>query len=85
LDPDAKQVLPLERQDKRSVMPIEASDFDEWLEGTVDQAQQLLKLGPAEIFDASPAPPDPPRQPKAKLERATKPKEPLAAEELALS
>jgi hypothetical protein len=61
------------------VIPIEAADFDQWLEGTVEQAQQLLKLAPAEIFDAGPAPPDPPRQPKPKPERA-QPKVPPPAE-----
>lgn len=80
VDPTTKQVLPLERQDKRSVIPIEAADFDLWLEGTVDQAQQLLKLAPAEIFDAGPAPQDPPRQPKPRPERA-QPKAPPPAEE----
>lgn len=80
VDPKTGLVLPLEQQDKRSVIPIEAADFDQWLEGTVEQAQQLLKLAPAETFDAGPAPPDPPRQPKPKPERA-KPKEPPAAEE----
>ncbi|OUL98350.1 SOS response-associated peptidase [Variovorax sp. JS1663] len=73
VEPATKLVLPLERQDKRSVIPIEAADFDQWLEGTVEQAQQLLKVPPAEIFDAGPAPPDPPRAAKPKPERA-KPK-----------
>lgn len=79
VDPKTKQVLPLELQDKRSVIPIEAADFDQWLEGTVEQAQLLLKLAPVEIFDAAPAPPDLPRAPKPTLERA-QPKQPPAAE-----
>jgi putative SOS response-associated peptidase YedK len=77
VDPKTKLKLPLGLQDKRSVIPIEAADFDQWLEGTVDQAQLLLKLAPAEIFDAGPAPPDPPREPKPKFERA-RPKQPPA-------
>lgn len=52
------------------MVPIEAADFDQWLESTVEQAQLLLKLAPAEIFEAAPAPPDPPRAPKPKPERA---------------
>jgi hypothetical protein len=44
------------KQDKRSVIPIEAGDFDQWLEGTVDQARGLrMKLAPVEVFDAGPA------------------------------
>ncbi|MBT2326368.1 hypothetical protein J7E62_29005 [Variovorax paradoxus] len=30
----------------------EAADFDQWLEGSVEQAQLLLKLAPAAIFEA---------------------------------
>jgi hypothetical protein len=83
MDPRTKEKLPLELQDKRSVIPIEAGDFDQWLEGTVDQAQLLLKLAPAEIFDAGPAPPDPLRAPKPRPDRA-QPKAPPAAEEPSL-
>ena len=43
-----------DKQDKRSVIPIEAGDFDQWLEGTVDQARSLMKLAPEEVFDAEP-------------------------------
>ena len=41
-------------QDKRSVIPIEASDVDQWLAGTVEEAKQLLRLSPAEMFVAGP-------------------------------
>lgn len=41
-------------QDKRSVIPLEASDFDQWLEGTVYQAKLLMRLPPVEIFTAGP-------------------------------
>ncbi len=54
--PDPK--APADRQDKRSVIPLEAADFDQWLEGTPDQAKPLMKLAPVEIFDAGPIPPD---------------------------
>ena len=50
--PDPK--LPQDKQDKRSVIPLEATDFDQWLEGTVDQAKKLMKLAPVEVFDAGP-------------------------------
>jgi putative SOS response-associated peptidase YedK len=83
VDPKTKQKLPLELQDKRSVIPIEAADFDQWLEGTFEQAQLLLKLAPAELFDAGPAPPDPPRPPKPRPERA-QPKTPPEAEQPSL-
>ncbi|MBO9679531.1 MAG: SOS response-associated peptidase family protein [Acidovorax sp.] len=44
-----------DQQDKRSVIPIDAGDVDQWLAGTVQEAQQLLRLAPVEIFDARPA------------------------------
>lgn len=75
--PETKQVLPLEFQDKRSVLPIEAPDIDQWLEGTVEQAQLLLKLAPVEMFDVGPAPAAPPKESKPKPERA-QPKQPPA-------
>ena len=46
--------LALDKQDKRSVIPLEAADFDQWLEGTVDQARALMKLAPVEVFDGGP-------------------------------
>lgn len=53
--PDAK--LPADKQDKRSVVPLEASDFDQWLEGTIVQASGLMKLAPVEVFEARPLDP----------------------------
>lgn len=50
--PDSK--LGPEAQDKRSVVPIELEDVDTWLHGTQDQAQALVRLAPAEAFDAGP-------------------------------
>lgn len=41
-------------QDKRSVGPIELEDVDAWLHGTQEQAQALVRLAPAEAFDAGP-------------------------------
>lgn len=54
LDPATKQPLPADQQDKRSVIPIERGDVDLWLAGTVAQAQSLLRLAPADDFDAEP-------------------------------
>ena len=50
--PDPK--LPPDRQDKRSVVPLELEDIDAWLFGTRDAAQQLIRLAPVERFDAEP-------------------------------
>lgn len=46
--------LPLDAQDKRSVIPIDAGDVEQWLRGAVDEAQSLLRLAPVETFDAGP-------------------------------
>jgi len=48
--PDPK--LPADQQDKRSVIPIELADVDQWLAGTVKDAQVLLKLAPVDVFEA---------------------------------
>ena len=50
--PDPK--LGPEAQDKRSVVPIELEGVDAWLHGTPQQAQALVRLTPAEGFDAGP-------------------------------
>lgn len=55
LDSKTKQPLPPEKQDKRSVVAIEAADWDQWLRGTVEEARALLRLTPVELFDAGPA------------------------------
>lgn len=52
--PDPK--LAPDKQDKRSVIPLEVHEFDLWLAGTVEEAKTLLKLSPVEVFDAGPAP-----------------------------
>ena len=51
--PDPK--LPPERQDKRSVVPVELADVDTWLNGANDAAARLVRVPPAEAFDAAPA------------------------------
>ena len=47
--------FPPDKQDKRSVIAIEAGDFDRWLAGTTEEARALLQLSPVEVFDAGPA------------------------------
>lgn len=44
-----------DEQDKRSIIAIELADVDQWLGGTPEQASQLLRLPPMDIFDAGPA------------------------------
>lgn len=56
VDPATKMPLPFDQQDKRSVIVIEQADVDQWLAGTVQEAQELLRLTPAEVFDAGPRP-----------------------------
>lgn len=51
--PDPK--LAPDKQDKRSVIAIEAGDFDQWLAGTTEEARALLRLSPVEAFAAGPA------------------------------
>ena len=50
--PDPK--LPDDQQDKRTVVPIEREHWDQWLTGTVDQADELRRVPALEIFDAGP-------------------------------
>jgi putative SOS response-associated peptidase YedK len=52
--PDPK--LAHDKQDKRSVIPIEFGDVDLWLAGTVEEARALLRLAPVGEFEAGPSP-----------------------------
>ncbi|MDF3822237.1 SOS response-associated peptidase family protein [Leptospira sp. 96542] len=54
VDKETGEVLPLERQDKRSVISIELEDVDLWLQGTVDQARELLVPPSAQLFGRVP-------------------------------
>jgi hypothetical protein len=62
--PDPK--LGPDQQDKRSVIPIERGDVDQWLAGTVKEATELLRLAPADLFVGAPStvPAQPPSKPK---------------------
>ena len=46
--------LASDKQDKRSVVVIEASDFDAWLGGTADDVTALIRLAPVELIVAGP-------------------------------
>jgi putative SOS response-associated peptidase YedK len=50
--PDPK--LPPDQQDKRSVVAIERNDMECWLNGPAEAAERLIRLTPAEAFDARP-------------------------------
>lgn len=36
------------------MIPLDPAAFDQWLEGTVEQAKELMCLAPVEVFDAGP-------------------------------
>lgn len=40
----------LAEQDKRAVVPLSRDQWDEWLHGTVEQADGLIQLPPLEVF-----------------------------------
>ena len=52
--PDPK--LPPDQQDKRGVVAIELTDVDQWLHGSHEEAAQIVRLTPAEMMEAGPAP-----------------------------
>ena len=45
---------PPDAQDKRSVVPIAIADTEQWLTGSLGDAQALLRLPPVAAFDAAP-------------------------------
>ena len=49
--------LPHDKQDKRSVVPIERADWDTWLHGAVEAAEALIRVPPVELFRHGPADP----------------------------
>jgi putative SOS response-associated peptidase YedK len=51
--PDPRRAPDL--QDKRSVVPIALADVDAWLAAPREEAAPLVRLAPAEDFDATPA------------------------------
>lgn len=53
--PDPK--MPPNAQDKRAVVPIEAEDWEQWLHGTKEEAESLIKVPPIGVFRHGPADP----------------------------
>lgn len=51
--PDPKR--PADQQDKRSLVHIDTGDWDQWLNGTKEDALQLIEPQPAEVFDQADA------------------------------
>jgi hypothetical protein len=49
--------LPPDAQDKRSVVPIEPADWEQWLHGSTEDALALVKLPSEELFAHGPADP----------------------------
>lgn len=47
--------LPPDAQDKRAVVHIDATNWDQWLKGTIDEASELIKPQPMEVFDLADA------------------------------
>jgi putative SOS response-associated peptidase YedK len=46
--------FPADQQDKRSVVPIEMADVEQWLRGTNDEAASLVRVAPVDVFDWTP-------------------------------
>lgn len=59
-------VLPLEKQDKRSVVPLEPADLEKWLTGSLADALDLIKLPDLKLFDHHAA--DPSKQVELRIE-----------------
>ena len=47
--------LPPDRQDKRTVVPLEAGDWQQWLTGSAQDALQLVKVPRADLISHGPA------------------------------
>ena len=53
--PDPK--LAADQQDKRAIVSIERCDWDQWLNGSLAQAERLIQLPDADLFKHGPADP----------------------------
>jgi putative SOS response-associated peptidase YedK len=42
--------MPPDQQDKRAVVPVEREDWEQWLTGTQEQSEQLIRLPAIELF-----------------------------------
>ena len=47
--------LPHDQQDKRTVVPLEISEFKTWLTGTAEDAAALVRLRSVDLYVAGPA------------------------------
>ena len=47
--------LPPDKQDKRTVVPLEVTEFRTWLSGAIEEAAALVRLRLVELYDAGPA------------------------------
>lgn len=54
-DQDTGDILPMDRQDKRSLVHVDLADWDRWLLGSVDEARALLVPQPSDVFDQADA------------------------------
>lgn len=50
--------VPFDKQDKRTVVPLEPADWQQWLTGNADEAMRLVKVPPPELISHGPASPD---------------------------
>lgn len=50
VDPKTRQPLPVERQDKRTVVSLERADWSTWLTGSEAEAEALIRVPPVELF-----------------------------------
>jgi putative SOS response-associated peptidase YedK len=50
--PDPK--LPADQQDKRTAVPLEPADWEQWLNGTVKGPDELRRVPALELYDAGP-------------------------------
>ena len=50
-------ILPPEKQDKRTVVPIDAADWSLWLTGNAEDALSLFQLPPLQLFKHAAADP----------------------------
>jgi len=46
--------LPPDQQDKRSVIPIDRTDIEQWLSGSIEEAAELMRVPRPEVFEAGP-------------------------------
>jgi putative SOS response-associated peptidase YedK len=49
--------LPPDRQDKRTVVPLEREHWETWLRGSVEEARALITVPSLDLFEAGPTAP----------------------------